>query len=237
MGHQVAVLPVSTPSLKATRSRGAERYVGGLKDSFMISRLDEGRTRFWTHGCEWRAVTGSIVVHQPGDVHREVERDGFATYQILRIDSQLVGQTSAGVRMHACLEPGDPRARPMHELQDAVAAGADRFALECALAEAIGAMVALAQPRRSHTFPVRRSLAMIRERFAEPVTLDELAAHARGRREAQGHRAAGRPVRSEPAHPALPPDHRHDAEPVRRDRRRLRNRQEPPRRAVTARLG
>lgn len=178
MAHQIDTLPVAAPGLKAARSRGNELYVG-LKDTFMISRLVEGRTRFWTHGREWCAERGSVVIQQPGDVHREVERDGVATYQILRIDPSLVADAVADVRMHAHLPPGDARARPLHGLHEAIAAGADRFTIECALAEAVGALVALEQPRKSHTFPVRRALALIRERFAEPVTLDELATYAR----------------------------------------------------------
>jgi AraC-like DNA-binding protein len=160
------------------RSRGTELYVG-LKDAFTITRLVEGRARFWTHGREWHPATGAIVIQQPGDVHREVARDGYVTYQILRVATPLVEEAFADVRVHACLPACDARARPFDELHDAVAAGADRFTLECALAEAVGAMVAMEQPRKSHTFPVRRALAMIRERFAESLTLEELAAHAR----------------------------------------------------------
>ncbi|HEY4177853.1 MAG TPA: AraC family transcriptional regulator [Kofleriaceae bacterium] len=178
MAHQVELVPVAAPGLKAARSRGDELYVG-LKDTFMVSRMAEGRTRFWTHGREWRAVAGSVVIQQPGDVHREVERDGVATYEILRIDPSLVAEAYADVRLNACLPPDDTRAQSLHALLDAIAAGADRFTIDCALAEAIGTMIALEQPRKSHTFPVRRALAMIRERFAETVTLDELATHAR----------------------------------------------------------
>lgn len=178
MAYQVDVIPVALPGLRAVRSRGTALYVG-LKDAFMISRLDEGRTRFWTHGREWHPTTGSIVIQQPGDVHREVARDGYATYQILRIASPLVEEAYAEVRVHACLRAGDARVRPFSELHDAIAARADRFTLECAFAEAVGAMVTIEQPRKSHTFPVRRALAMLRERFAEPIALDELAAHAR----------------------------------------------------------
>lgn len=178
MAYQLDVLPVALPGLRAVRSRGTEPYVG-LKDAFMISRIDEGRTRFWTHGREWHATKGAIVIQQPGDVHREVVRDGYVTYQILRISSPLVEEAFADVRMHACLPVGDPRTRPFRELQDAVSAGGDRFTLECALAEAIGAMIALEQPRQSHRFPVRRALAMLRDHFDETVTLEDLAAYAR----------------------------------------------------------
>jgi AraC-like DNA-binding protein len=80
--------------------------------------------------------------------------------------------------LRSCLAAEDPRGAVFHRLHDAVAAGADRFTLECLLAETIGAIGGLADGRSEHTRPVRRALAMIRERSADAVSLDELAQHA-----------------------------------------------------------
>jgi AraC-like DNA-binding protein len=82
------------------------------------------------------------------------------------------------VRLHSCLAVNDDRGAAFQRLHDAVAANADRFTLECVIAEAIGALEAIGDATTVHTRPVRRALAMIRERLADALTLDELAAYA-----------------------------------------------------------
>ena len=177
MAFQLEPLAVAVPGLRAVRSRGDELFVG-LKESLTITRVEEGRARFWTRGREWEASRGAIVIQQAGDVHRELSRDGFVTYQVIRVSPHHVGELPSDVRLRSYLGDGDARATALHRLHDAVAAGSDRFALECALAEAIGAMAALGEDRFLHTRPVRRALAMIREQLADALTLDELARHA-----------------------------------------------------------
>jgi AraC-like DNA-binding protein len=175
--HQVTHVPVAMPGLTVARTRGTELYVG-IKDTFMLSRMEEGASRFWTHGREWSASRGSMVVHQPGDVHRDLARSGFVTYQIIRLAPALVEGVPQDVRVPPLLVDGDPRGVAMHRLHEAVAANANRFALECAVAEAVDAMTA-SDARFPETGPVRRALALIRERLDETITLDELAKHAR----------------------------------------------------------
>ena len=63
-------------------------------------------------------------------------------------------------------------------LHDAVQAGAGRLALEVAVAEAISAFATVGDAKCEHTRPVHRAIELLRERLAEPVTLDDLAAHA-----------------------------------------------------------
>ncbi len=175
--HQVTHVPVAMPGLMVARTRGTELYVG-IKDTFMLSRMEEGAARFWTHGREWSAERGSMVVHQPGDVHRDLARDGFVTYQIVRFAPPLVEGVPTDVRLPPCLVGGDPRGVALHRLHEAVAANANRFALECAVAEAVDAMTS-SSARFPETGPVRRALALIRDRLDETITLDELARHAR----------------------------------------------------------
>jgi AraC-like DNA-binding protein len=174
MAYAVQHLPVAMPGVGAVRTRGDQRFVG-LKEAFMVSRFEAGRARFWTHGRGWDCGRGAVVLHQPGDVYRELERDGMVTLQIVRLPAALVGD----VRLQSCLVAGDARAAPFHRLHAAIAAGADRFTLECVVTEAIGAMAALGDARTEPTRPVRRALALIRERWSEAITLDELARHAR----------------------------------------------------------
>ncbi|PCC71225.1 AraC-type DNA-binding protein [Nannocystis exedens] len=146
----------------------------GMKETFLIGRFEAGRSEFWTHGREWSGAPGSVVLFAPGDVHRDLKRDGPVTYQLIGFSTPRID--SLGVQ--SCLAADDPRGLPFQRLHDAVAAGADRFALECALTEAIGAMAAIEETRFEPTRPVRRALGLMRERWADALTLDELAEYA-----------------------------------------------------------
>jgi len=112
-----------------------------------------------------RAHTGgTIVLHQPGDVQRSIAREGRTKYQAICVaPTAVLGAT----RMQSVLAADDPRSAPFHRLHDAVAAGAERFTLECLLAEALGAMAAFPDVRDLHSRPVRRALEVVRERYAD----------------------------------------------------------------------
>lgn len=174
--HQITHVPVAMPGLTAYTARGDELFVG-LKDTFMLSRMEYGAARFWTHGREWSATHGAVVVHQPGDVHRDLERSGVVVYSILKLSADLVEDVPRDVRVPALLDAGDHRADALHRLHDAVAANANRFALEVAVAEVLDGMTGDA--RFPETGPVRRALALIQERLDETLSLDELSKHAR----------------------------------------------------------
>jgi AraC-like DNA-binding protein len=167
-------LSVSLPGLRALRVSTDEPYVG-MKETFLISRFEAGRSEFWTHGRSWTGEPGTVIVFEPGDVHRDLKRDGRVTLQLIGFSTPFVG--ALGVQ--SCLAADDARGLPFQRLHDAVASGADRFTLECTLAEAIAAMAAIDERRFEPTRPVRRALSLMRERLADALTLDELSEHAR----------------------------------------------------------
>lgn len=173
MASRAEPVSVSLPGLRATRVANDAPFVG-MKETFMISRFEAGRSEFWAHGRAWRGAPGSVVVFEPGDVHRDLERDGPVTYQLIGFSTPHI----EALAVQSCLAVDDPRGLPFQRLHDAVAAGADRFTLECALAEAIDAMRAIEESRFEPTRPVRRALGLLRERASEAVTLDELAEYA-----------------------------------------------------------
>ena len=167
------LLSVSLPGLRAVRVSNDEPFCG-MKETFLMSRFEAGRSEFWTHGRTWTGAPGSVVVFEPGDVHRDIKRFGPVTYQLIGFTTPTLTR-----RIQSCLAVDDARGLPFQRLHDAVAANADRFTLECALAEAIAAMASTPESRYEPTQPVRRALALMRERLADALTLDELADHAR----------------------------------------------------------
>lgn len=171
------VLAVSVPGLRAVRWWTDELYAH-MKETYCITRVESGRSEWWSDGKLWCSGPGSLQIKQPGDVHREVSRDGPITMQIVSLSAGTVENAIGKARVHTQLAAGDDRGASFQRLHDAVQAGADRLALEIAVAEAIGALATIGVATRAHTRPVRRALEMLRAQLTESVTLDDLAAHA-----------------------------------------------------------
>ena len=170
-------LAVSLPGLRAMRW-SSDAPAPGMKEAYCIGRVERGRSEWWTRGRTYTSAPGVIIVLQPGDVRRDVSMDGPTTLQVIAFSSDALAEGRGQARVRPQLARDDERAAAFVRLHAAVDAGADRFALEVAVAEAIDAMSAPAPANEGYTRPVQRALELVRERLAEAVTLDELAAHA-----------------------------------------------------------
>jgi len=171
------VLPVSVPGLRALRWSSDELYVG-MKEAYTITRVEAGRSSFFTRGKVWWSAPGSLRIQEPGDVVRDLSRDGLATYQIVAFPPHTVEGVNGKVGIRSHLAAGDKRGAAFQRLHNAVRAGAGRLALEVAVAEAISAFAAIRGEKCEHTRPVRRAIELLRERIDDVVTLDALADHA-----------------------------------------------------------
>jgi AraC-like DNA-binding protein len=172
-------LSVSVPGLRACRSTSTSlRTV--IKEYYAVGRVERGRSEWWGRGKVWRSAPGSIQVKEPGDVHRDLAHDGPTTFTVVRLPAHEIARVRDEGKVVASphLDPGDERAAPFHRLHDAVCAGADRLSLEVALTEAIATFARLGSARPEHTRPVRRAREYLRERLAESITLDDLAAYS-----------------------------------------------------------
>jgi len=172
-------LPVSVPGLRAFRSTTRKLHAG-IKEHYAVGRRERGNSEWWTRGKVWRGGPGSILVKEPGDVHRDIAHDGPTTFTgIVLPESDVLRVHDEGkVIAVPHLEAGDERAAPFHRLHDAVCAGADRLSLEVALAEAIATFGRLGTANSERTRPVRRAMEYLRQRLAEPISLDDLATYA-----------------------------------------------------------
>ena len=177
MAIHTHALAVSLPGLRAVRWSTDELHAA-MKETYAIARVETGRRSFWSGGKVWDSGPGSLQLKQPGDVHRDVSRDGPITFQLITFPARTVESVIGTVRVHPQLDAGDERGAAFQRLHDAVRAGADRLALEVAVAEAISALATIGDAKCEHTRPVRRTIELLRERLDEPVVLDDLAAHA-----------------------------------------------------------
>src|SRR3954468_23190163 len=104
-----------------------------MKESYTITRVDAGRSSFLTRGKVWSSAPGSLRIQAPGDVVRDLARDGTATYQIVVLSLGAMDGVDENVRIHSQLAAGDPRGAAFQRLHDAVQSGACRLALEVAV--------------------------------------------------------------------------------------------------------
>jgi AraC-like DNA-binding protein len=177
MATRTEVLAVSVPGVRALRWWSDELYAR-MKETYTITRVESGRSEWWRDGELRRSGPGSFQLTRPGDVHREVARDGPITLQIVSLAATTVESAIGQVRVPPQLAATDGRAAAFQRLHAAVHAGADRLSLEVVLAEAITALAAIGDAGREHSRAVRRAIELLRAQLAETVTLDELAAHA-----------------------------------------------------------
>jgi AraC-like DNA-binding protein len=171
------VFSLSVAGLRALRWSSDELYVG-MKETYTITRFEAGRGSFLTRGKVWSSGPGSLCIQEPGDVVRDLSRDGSTTRQIVAFLPRTVESVIGKTRIHPHFTTGDTRGAPFQRLHDAVKAGAAGLALEVAVAEAICAFAAVGEAKCEHTRPVRRAIELLRERLSDPVTLDALADHA-----------------------------------------------------------
>ena len=173
----VVVEPLfALPSVRACRWTATAPHTG-MKESYVVGRIERGAGAFAVRGRRLDAAPRSLHVRQPGDVHRDVGRDGAITLTVVSFAPRLVDDAIGPVRLAPMLAANDPRGAALHRLLDAALSGSTELAREVAIAEALSAFAPLDGPC-IHTRAVRRAIALLRERVAEPVTLDELASHA-----------------------------------------------------------
>lgn len=177
MAARKHILSVSVPGLRALRWSSDELYVG-MKETYTITRVETGRSSFFTRGKRWSSAPGSLRIQAPGDVVRDLESDGPTTRQIIAFPSRIVESVLGKAHVHPHLAAGDTRGAAFQRLHDAVQAGAAQLALEVAVAEAISAFAMIGGAKCEHTRPVRRAIELLRERLDDAVTLDALADHA-----------------------------------------------------------
>lgn len=160
----------------ASRWQLDELY-SGMKDHVVFGRIEAGHREWLAGSKRWSGGPGTMMVMQPGDVHRDIASDGPVTFHLVGLSDALVAQAGP-LRAVPRLTPDDPRGATLQRLHDAVFAGAGRLTIEVALTEALASLTSTRFDSAPHSRPVARAMELLRARFADTVTLDELAAHA-----------------------------------------------------------
>jgi AraC-like DNA-binding protein len=170
-----------------------QRLFRGMRDNHAFVVPERGTWEFLYRGATYQQQPGLLQLKQPGELIRELRRDGAANYEIVVFDpAPLVGARAASsaaaelVFAVPQLAASDPRARALLTLRDlakhADANELDPLALETAVVEAALVLVSLCGPQREAGHEgraVQRAKTYLHERLSERIVLDDLADYVR----------------------------------------------------------
>lgn len=172
-------LEVALPGLRAYRTTTRQPRAG-VKEHHVVARVERGNLEWWGRGNNWRSGPGSVLVKEPGDVHRDVSHADTTVYVAVTLPPREIERVCevGKVVTSPHFEPTDERAAPFHRLHDAIRASADRLTLEVAVTEAIANLSRLSGFSSHQSRPVRRAAEYLRENLTGSFTLDDLADYA-----------------------------------------------------------
>lgn len=183
--HSLRVISADRAA-RIARVEHEDRLWHGMKDDYTYVVPERGGTEVAFRGRTYSHGAATLLLKQPGEIYRELRRDGPGTYDVVFLSPSAVDAARAAVapRRDVVLEPlldrRDPRARALLALH-AELRDDDTLAATTLIAEAALALTALpgATTVGGERPAVRRARAYLLERLSEPVRLDELADHVR----------------------------------------------------------
>ena len=193
----VSPLPQRRQSVLAASRSGAvvlgrveneDRLWRGMKDRYTFVVPQRGWSEYLHRGASYQQGPGRLQVKQPGEIYRDLRRQGPQSYDVVVLDLAEIEYARAAVAGGRRLEfdrpdldAGDPRAGALLALHTQLTGdGVDQLAEDTAVAEAASALVRLgsgAGPGGRERAAIRRAREYLLDRLAHPVRLDQLADH------------------------------------------------------------
>ncbi len=158
--------------------------------TWTVAAMERGAASFELDDTDQRADDGELFVLEPESVHTGVAAvPGGWAYKVLYLEPALIGawaEEDAAPQAARCVVFRDEGLRAaLRDAHRALAQEPPGLAVDVAVLAAVGALrphlapaPPVARTRPEHA-AVRRARAYLEERWAAPVTLSELAAHAR----------------------------------------------------------
>jgi AraC-like DNA-binding protein len=185
--------PASLPGITVGRFRSDGHLFTCVTDRYATALHLSGQSEWSLRGTRWLSGPGTIDVKVPGEVFNEHARHGVRRFQVVLFDARLVdevratlGCTAAAPKDNA-LRSQDVRVAPISTLHRLLLRDrASPEELEEASCNALRALCEFttehreaSRPLRTWAVAVERARAMLDACFAESISLDELAKHAR----------------------------------------------------------
>lgn len=186
--HDAREFGAVMPGVTFVRLRATTKMFRGMKAHYGTSLTLAGRARSRVDGRDYEQSPGTLGLKQPGQIHRDLEREVPGSFQLVSFDAELIeasrSDRTSDRLVEAQVDPRDDRARPLRRLHDLVLAGTrDPFTLEVAVTEAVSAFTSFFDAPRARRARLRPSLLRARQflldHLADKVTLDAVADHAR----------------------------------------------------------
>ena len=152
-------------------------------EEYVLGVVTRGRERLSVRGTEQTAGPGDFILVEPGEPHRNeaIDADGLA-YRVFYVPRAMVCEAFGDVRFQSNVLPGKRLGRRWAALHRRMMSGAQDleieghfFALLAEILEMAGSLDGVARP--AERAKVAQARAYVDERFAEPVSLSDLAAH------------------------------------------------------------
>ena len=204
-GAPMATVPAARRTARATyeghgiivgRIEHEWRLFRGMRDDFAFVVPERGTWEFLYRGTTYRQHPGLLQLKQPGELVRDLRREGAASYEVVVfspavLESVRQANNATHAMVFECpqLPVDDPRARTLltlHNLtrnEERNLSPDDPLALQTAVAEAANALVTLSARRHGalgqEGRTIRKAKAYLRERLSERIQLDDLADHVR----------------------------------------------------------
>ena len=159
----------------------------GMKHRFAFVVTRSGRTDFLFRVATHVQHPGVVQLKQPGEMYRDVRRDGPSSFDVVLLDDAVVdaARDAIGARelvvREPCLPREDPRTGALLALHEIIDAPQDQLLIDTAIAEAALSFARIATAREPDAPRERRAIARARayllERLADAIRLDDLADH------------------------------------------------------------
>ncbi|WP_375757247.1 AraC family transcriptional regulator [Corallococcus exercitus] len=178
------------PGLRLVRYRTDGRLLRSVKERFSVMLTQWGHSEWWGRGRVHSSSPRTVDLKQPGEVHRDLRRDGPARFQVIAFDESLVSNARerlgapASARLRQLqLETSQPAAAAFVRLHAVLDAGLEGrssvLALQTALAEALSSLVGGLEPSGGwegrYRGPIQRVVEALHEAIPEGITLESLA--------------------------------------------------------------
>ena len=118
------------PGVNFVRLRATTKLFRGMKAHYGTSLTLAGRARSRVDGNDYAQSPGTLGLKQPGQIHRDLERDAPGSFQLVSFDAELVEESRRALDqdvsarlVEAQVAPQDDRARSLRRLHDLVLAG------------------------------------------------------------------------------------------------------------------
>ena len=152
-------------------------------EEYVVGVVTSGRERLAIRGSHLIARPGDLILVEPNEPHSNeaIDEDGLA-YRVFYIPQAMVAEAFGDVRFPSSVLTGTSLGRKWAALHRRMMAGRESlqleeefFALLGEILQMAGSFVPTARPAQQHK--VAKARSYLGERFAEPVSLGELAAH------------------------------------------------------------